>query len=264
MILDANAHVTPSGSWPAAGVDASVERLLAEMDATGVTRACLVGLPGLIGNEQVLELCARHRQLLPVGSFDPTAGDPDGLEARLRGEFLDRSFFGFKLHPRFGHYSLDDARVTRLFDELARWPNAPLVWICSYLYIPGVPLAKGPVELLHDRVVSYPGLDFVLAHAGGPDLLRLAFALRPCRNAWLELSYTLTDYLGSSVEQDLRHLCNHFEQRLLFGSDFPEVALPQALAAAQRVLEGSKPGAAEAILGGNLATLLRKRGFDAS
>ena len=102
-------------------------------------------------------------------------------------------------------------------------------------------------------VGRWPELLFVLVHGGGPDLLRLATAVRPAPNALLDISHTVTHLRDSSVPDDLRHLLATFERRLVFGSDFPE----QDIADARRQLESlAAPDAAGRVLGANLQAAL--------
>ena len=69
---------------------------------------------------------------------------------------------------------------------------------------------------------------------GGPDLLRLATAVRSAPNALIDISYTITRFQGTSVHLDLAHLLTTFDHRLVYGSDFPEAEL----AATVRLVEG--------------------------
>jgi predicted TIM-barrel fold metal-dependent hydrolase len=255
MILDANVHASRDGGWFGTPYDASLGRLLAELDRAGVERAVLTGLVGVTPTDDVLALCRdAGGRLLPVGAFDPSAhGSPDEARRAARDELAGRGLLGVKLHPRNDRYDVLDERVLALLDELAGWDERLAVWICTFLHVPGLRVRSGPVEALCELVGRTPELPFVLVHGGGPDLLRLATAVRGADNALLELSYTLTHLAGSSVGTDLRHLLTTFDERLVFGSDFPEGDIQ---AARQALEELAGPDAALKVLGGNLARLL--------
>lgn len=258
MRIDSLTHLTPDGRWFSSTHDASEDALLRQMDETGTERAAVVGLAGHIPNDFVLDVCTRRSdRFLPVGSFNPAAyaGEAE-VAAAARDELRGRGFTGVKLHPRLGGYSPLDPRVFALLDEMAGWSRPPAVWLCTYFHFAGGRLERSPVEIIHEMVGRYPGLPFVLLHGTGPDILRLAHAVRANANAYLDLSYTAPRYAGSSVELDLRYLLNTFEQRLLFGSDFPEITLPEARACFDRLCAGAKPGAREAVEGSNLARAL--------
>jgi predicted TIM-barrel fold metal-dependent hydrolase len=252
VIIDANVHATRDGRWFGSDVDASLETLLATMDEAGVERAVLTGLVGATPTADVLELCEQaDGRLLPVGAFDPSAhASADAVRRAAREELAGRGLLGVKLHPRLGRYDVLDARVLALLDEIAGWEERLGVWICTLLHVPGLRPTRGPVEALCEIVGRWPQLTFVLVHGGGPDLLRLAEAVRTSTNALLDLSYTLTRFGRSSVGLDLQQLLATFERRLVFGSDFPEQNVAAARAEVERLADAA---AAPLVLGTNLA-----------
>jgi predicted TIM-barrel fold metal-dependent hydrolase len=75
-------------------------------------------------------------------------------------------------------------------------------------------------------------------------------------NVYVDLSYTFIKYGGSSVELDIKYLLNHFDNRLLFGSDFPEVSLNQAYGGLDLILPEVKQGVGDRICYENLRAIL--------
>jgi predicted TIM-barrel fold metal-dependent hydrolase len=258
VVIDANAHASRDGRWFDTDHDASLARLLAELDAARIDRAVLTGLPGANSTDDVLALCAdADDRLLPVGPFNPCAFSTAAEAcAQARRELAGRGLLGVKLHPRLGRYDVLDDRVIAFLDDLATWDERPAVWICSLLHVPGLRPRSGPVEALCEIVGRYPDVQFVLAHGGGPNLLSLATAVRSAPNALLDLSYTLTHYHGTSVQLDLAHLLTTFENRLVFGSDFPEEAPTRARALLEDLATGTDPETLPKVLGGNLRRAL--------
>jgi predicted TIM-barrel fold metal-dependent hydrolase len=257
MIIDANVHATRSGRWFTSECDATVEALLARMDEAHVDRGVLTGLAGELPTADVLAVCERGEgRLIPVGAIDPAAyATPQDVRRAARDELRGRGLAGVKLHPRLGRYHLLDERVIAVLDEVDSWDERLAVWVCTLMHVPGLRMVPGPVETLCEVVGLYPNLTFVLAHGGGPDLLRLAQAVRPAQNALLELSYTLSALCESSVALDLQQLLSTFERRIVFGSDHPE----GDMRAARRRLEELAPGedVARLVLGENLERELR-------
>ncbi|HWW62935.1 MAG TPA: amidohydrolase family protein, partial [Thermoanaerobaculia bacterium] len=137
-----------------------------------------------------------------------------------------------------------------LLEELASWPEPLPVWICSLFRTPSISAACQ----LADR---FPTLQFVFLHGGGPLLLTLADALRPRRNAFVDLSRTLVFYARSSVSLDIRWLLDKFDQRVMFGSDFPEHGIGESLAELRALGEGIADEKLANVLGDNLSRLLR-------
>lgn len=233
------------------------------MDEACIDRAFVVGLPEVAPNDFVLEACKRNStRLIPVGSFNPiSCHDEMAVMERARCEFKDHGFAGIKLHPRFHRYNILDRRVQSLFDEFSTWDSPPVIWLCTFFYYNGGVLPKSPVEMIHEVVGRYPNLKFILLHGGGPDLLRLAFALRDTPNAYLDLSYTMCKYRASSVESDIRYLLSTFDRRMVFGSDFPEINLKQAVTDFEDLSIQSPPHVRENVLSKNLITLFGKDKF---
>jgi predicted TIM-barrel fold metal-dependent hydrolase len=192
-----------------------------------------------------------------VGSFNPTAySNSIEVATAARSELQDNGFIGVKLHPALNRYDPLDPQVMSFLDELADWSRPLPVWLCTYFYYKGGVLRKTTVDTIYEIVGRYPTVSFILTHAAGPDILRLAHAVRSCPNAFLELSFTLTRYLGSSVETDIRYLLQTFDQRMLHGSDFPEVSLTRAATAFDAVSRDCELDARERVLGLNLREIL--------
>jgi predicted TIM-barrel fold metal-dependent hydrolase len=224
VIVDSLTHVTPDGRWFSTAHDASVDRLRAELDASGVDAAVVVALAGYIPNEFVLETCRGDGRLIPGCSIDPRNYDA----AAFRKQFEGSSFRVLKLHPRLNRYDLLDPACLRLLEELASWSRPMPVWVCSLVHAPGVALRKAPVETACELADRFPSLDFVFLHGGGPLALQLADALRERINTYMDLSMSLPRYAGSSVALDHRWLLSRFDRRTVFGSDFPETGIGEA------------------------------------
>ncbi len=69
---------------------------------------------------------------------------------------------------------------------------------------------------------TFPDLKFVIAHAGGYELLRYFFHLRELKNVWYDLSFSLQYLHDSSAFLDMRKLIRFTDDsRVMFGSDYP-------------------------------------------
>ena len=230
MIFDSLTHVTPDGRWFATELDASEKQLLRQLDESGTQRAIVVALAGHIDNGFVLELCKRHpTRLIPCASFNPAAqATPEQARTSLRAEWMEARHKALKLHPRLNRYDPLDPRCLAVLDEIASWKNSVPIWLDTLFYFRGGQLKKPPVDTIHELLGRFPSLTFVLLHGGGSWLLQVAEAIRDCPNAFLDISFTLQRYRGSSITADLRYLLNSFDRRIVFGSDFPEVSIATA------------------------------------
>jgi len=231
MIIDCHVHIAPGGKWFSTNFDASVNRLLREMDAAGIDMSVVLPLAGYIDNEYVISVCAQHKsRLIPAGSLNPLM-IPEGCESQRIQELYSQGVRALKLHPRLnGYQPLDDACL-RLLKAVAHAPVHLPVWMDSLLFSPHVILPKDPVVLLHELAVRNPDVTFVYAHAAGCDAHRLAEAIRFCPNANIDMSYTIARFTSATARESLRHICNTLDRKLLFGSDFPEAPLRQTVEA---------------------------------
>jgi predicted TIM-barrel fold metal-dependent hydrolase len=259
--FDALVHVTPDGRWFNTAHDASETRLLGEMDAAGVEKAVVVALAGHIDNAFVRSVCQRHPDRLLAGvSIDPSASATPEAAADALDHLLEEGPpAALKLHPRLHRYDLLDPRVLAALERLAGRQAPPVIWLDSLIYPPGVLVRQPLVESVRHVVQRFPGLRFVLLHAGGSRALEFYDAVAGLPNAVLDLSYSLTRYAGSSVSLDHRFLVERFDRRTVFGSDFPEVGPVEAVRAFERLVEGLADERVGNVAG---ATLERFLGLD--
>ncbi len=238
-------------------MNATDTQLLREMDDAGVATSVVVALAGFIDNRFVLDVCARHPDRLVAGvSFDPAAHRDERDAAGAIVDVVSSGARVLKLHPRLHGYDPLDPRCLAVLETIAAMAAPPLIWIDTLFYRNGLTLRKAPVPAVHDLVSRFPALTFILLHGAGSDLLRLAEAVRDCPNAFIDLSFTLVRYEHSSVGADIAFLLEHFDRRILFGSDFPECRPDAALSAFRRLSASTTPHKRDNVLHNNLRRLL--------
>lgn len=261
MLFDSLTHVTPDGRWFGTAHDASEAELLRQLDEVRAEKAVVVALAGHIENRFVLEACQRHSdRLIPCASFNPVAhSDPKKAAAEFRAELSGSPYQALKLHPRLNRYDPLDPRCLAIFEELASWEKPLPVWLDTLFYFRGGQLRKPPVDTIHQIVGQYPSLQFVLLHGGGSWLLNVAEAIRDCPNAFLDISFTLQRYASSSLFSDMRYVLSSLDQRVIFGSDFPEIAISGALETFRKVADGISEEKCANVLGRNLSKILGKK-----
>lgn len=260
MLFDSLTHVTSDGKWFETSHNASEEELLRQLDEVRAEKAVVVGLAGHIENHFVLEVCQRHSdRLVPCASFNPAAySNAKRATAELRSELKGTPYKALKLHPRLNRYDPLDSRCLSVLEELASWDKPLPVWLDTLFYFRGGKLRKPPADAIHEIVGQFPSLQFVLLHGGGSWLLHVAEAIRDCPNAFLDISFTLQRYASSSLLSDLRYVLSSLDQRVIFGSDFPEIRIPSALDTFHRIADGISEEKCANVLGRNLSKILGK------
>jgi predicted TIM-barrel fold metal-dependent hydrolase len=79
---------------------------------------------------------------------------------------------------------------------------------------------------LLEEIKSIP---IVLVHSGGARIIEAFLLADACPNVYLETSFSLPYYLGSSVEQDQAFAYKKLSERVIYGSDLPYIDIDESL-----------------------------------
>jgi predicted TIM-barrel fold metal-dependent hydrolase len=250
-MFDSLVHTSSDGSWLGGRrYDASLDRLLLEMDRAGVERACLVAIAGYIDNQTVLEHAAADRaRFVPIGSINPVACTSVADVEDAIDDLAAAGFRGLKLHPRLNDYDPIDERCLA---AIARAGQTGLIVLLDTLFRqPSRPVAH-PVDTIDRIIKTCPGTRIVLLHSAGPAMLDLFELGRLHSTILLDLSFSLLRYRGSSLDQDMAFLIRHLDQRVVIGSDFPEYTPREVLARLDELVPDLPVEKRQAVLYGNL------------
>jgi predicted TIM-barrel fold metal-dependent hydrolase len=233
--------------------DASYARLMLELDRAAIAKACLVGLPGVVDNQYVLE-CANgsNGRLIPIAGMDPSRSPHDDAIHEEVHALAGDGFAGIKLHPRLNGYDPMDAACLQAIRAVS---EHHLIVFLDTLFRQR-PQATGHAADIVDGIAhECAGATIVLLHAGGAALLELAEIVRLHPTLVLDLSFTLMHYEGSSLDADIRWVMRGLDERIVIGSDMPECTPADAFARAEQLGEGLPAGKWANIAYGNLARL---------
>jgi len=246
-------HVTRDGRWTSGRHDASYARLVAELDRASVERACLVGLPGVVDNEYVLECAAASgARLVPIAGVNPIEfSRVDTAAAGIRA-CARAGFSGIKLHARLNGYDPLDARALAAIRTAGL--ERMIVLLDTLFRNRSVP-TRHAADTIDALAHACPSTSIVLLHGGGPALLEIADVVRAHPALVLDLSFTLLHYRGSSLDRDLRWTMERFDQRIVIGSDMPEFTPAEAFDRAEQLAEGLSSEKWANIAHGNLDRL---------
>lgn len=230
----------------------SLDQLLRDMDAAGVTKAVLLGWywerpeTCQMQNRFYAECLRAHPdRLAAFAAIHPamTPGEVAWAE--------DSGFAGLgELSPHSQGVGLRDRTIRAMVEEAGRRKLAVNLHVTdpqSRRY-PGwveTPLADF-VQLAHD----FPETNFILAHWGGGLAWSAEAAALP--NVWFDTAASPLLY-GPEVWAKAK------SDRVLFGSDYPLVLYPQVNSEpgfGGLIAEARKEGVSAAVLGGNAAGLL--------
>jgi uncharacterized protein len=203
------------------------EELVADLAAAGVSAYTLLNYVRQPGQAQALNdwtvgFAADHPEAIPFGTVH--AADPNPLATIA--PFLDR-LAGLKVQPLVSEFGVDDPRIEPV---LARLEEADKILVT---HSGTAPYANEFVGL--DRLVAvmrrHPRLRVVLAHMGAFEMDRAFALLDEFPNLYLDTAVIFVwAEMFPQCEVPPAEVWSRYEDRILFGSDFPLIAYPYAKA----------------------------------
>ncbi|MEO0900315.1 MAG: amidohydrolase family protein [Bacteroidota bacterium] len=142
----------------------------------------------------------------------------DNLEFVLQ-EGKAQHISAYKIHNRLQGWREED--LPELIEKLALASDDIPIIYDAFPFGPELdcqPSLAGLIKL----ATTFPKRKFVAAHAGGYDILKYFFHLKPLENVYMELSFSLQYLYDSSLAADLKKVCRFFpSERIFFGTDYP-------------------------------------------
>jgi len=222
MIIDAHTHIHPDPKGFGEKYDASIENLITSIDNSNVDKAIVLPIYPQISNKFVADACNKYPdKLIGFASINPLGG----VKAAeiLEKDVKKYNLKGLKLHPRLQDFDLRDSRLIPVFQKCADL-KIPVI-IDAF---PGINLSNNEsIPLLIGRIAStVPEVNIIIAHAGGYKILDALFVAKSYKNIYLDISYILFYFQGSSIKNDLKFVIKKIgANRCIYGSDHPELEL---------------------------------------
>lgn len=254
-LFDSLTHVTRDGSWLGERLyDASLARLLREMDASQAYRACLVSIADYVDNEVIIESARAYPdRLVPIAGLNPrllpTTRRIEAVLKQLKAE----GFAGIKLHPRLNGYDPLDAKCVAAID--AAGAQGLVVLLDTLFRQRGLATRHAP-DVIDYLAAACPETKILLLHGTGPTMMELYEIVRCNDNLMLDLSFTMMRYRGSSrLDADMNFLFKSTDQLVTIGSDFPECTPATMLERFAELAQGVEPHRIDNISHRNLERL---------
>ncbi|MPZ72054.1 MAG: amidohydrolase family protein [Nitriliruptorales bacterium] len=223
--FDTVRHGDGSPVWPIAYRSDERTRLarLRTMRVCAFTSLNYPHKPGMAQwlNEWSARFAADNPDCVHSATFFPEP-EADGYVAQA----LERGARVFKVHLEVGRYDPRDPLLDPVWRRLAD-TGVPVVCHAGSGPVPGP--FTGP-EPLAAVLNAYPGLVAVIAHMGGPEYAEfLQLAVR-YPNVHLDTTMTFTDFTDGiqPFPEDLLPVLAAHPDRVVFGSDFPNIPHPYA------------------------------------
>jgi len=253
--FDSLTHVTRDGSWMGERhCDASLRKLLADMQDGDVRRACLVSIADYVDNEVILESAQAYPdRFVPIAGLNPRPLPTLRRVEAAVAQVAKHGFAGIKLHPRLNGYDPLDAKCLAAIDAAGR--HGLVILLDTLFRRRGLATRYAP-DVIDAIVEACPESKIVLLHATGTTMLDMYEIVRASDNLILDFSFTLMRYRGSSrLDADMNFLFRTTDQLISIGSDFPEYSPRATMQRFTELSEGVEPHRIENITHGNLDRL---------
>ncbi|GAB3737333.1 amidohydrolase family protein [Amycolatopsis oliviviridis] len=163
-----------------------------------------------------LEFAERVPEAVPTGTFYPEPSALSVVDGALRAGARC-----FKAHVQVGAYDPRDELLDGVWGALAD-AGVPVVVHCGHGPLKG---AYTGLRLFEEVLLRHPGLTLVLAHAGMPEI---AFAFELARTyprVYLDTTMVGVEFTlrGNPLPPDWADLLAEFPDRVVFGTDFPNI-----------------------------------------
>lgn len=230
-IFDSLTHPSLDGFWFTSrhnGHNGFAENLAA-MKLAGIRWAWAVSMTesASYDPDRYAEICAQADvTLLPAAFMKPPEFQGEAQIEDWLFKRKQQGFKGIKLHPRLGGFDFGHPQLAPIIKAANSLQMIP--FLCTYLYaaqcgpFPASQQGVLTVEGLRSLLLLVPDEKLVILHGGGVRLLEVAEITRHFKKAMLDVSWTLCEYAGSSIDLDLRYVFDRCGHRVCIGSDAPE------------------------------------------
>ncbi|MFC9767778.1 amidohydrolase family protein [Rhodococcus jostii] len=149
---------------------------------------------------------------------------PEESAATYVAEAVESGTRVFKSHIQVGDYSPNDPLLDPVWGVLQE-SGVPVVIHCGSGPAPGTYTGPGPIAELLSR---YPRLHLIIAHMGLPEYREFLDLADRYSNVYLDTTMTFTDYTEAATPfpRDQVHRLADLQERIVFGSDFPNIPYP--------------------------------------
>jgi len=234
--------------------------LLAEMDASGITRAVMHAETE--GGEDADDLNLRLRVVLNthpdrfvgVGTVGIGESTPTGL-ARQAARVADLGLLGISIQPAFASLDIDDRSLYPMYSRAEELGLVVAVHT-GITYSRAHPIRHERPEMLDQVACDFPDLRIIASHAGWPWATEFAAVARRHPTVYCEFGGLAPKYVarpGTGWDAMFGMMPSVLREQVLYGSDWP--VIPPQRALAEWRASGLPDAALQALLHDNAAKL---------
>ena len=201
----------------ARNLTATRENMRRSMDATGVVANAVMPIPPYVNFSDLAGAAEKDTGILPFTGID-FSQSPDVIESRLADD-VAAGAKGLKLHPIIQKEKLTSIKTFRAIESFMKY-GLPVLCHCgtsSYYpkneYYMEEP-SYGNIFYIRDLARAFPGVRFIVGHAGLYEVKDVLNMLHPYKNVFIEISF--------QNPKTIRRLIKTFgPDKILYGTDWP-------------------------------------------
>lgn len=221
-IIDSHVNITETGEWINHLYNSSFERLIGEFENSKIEKGILISMPGTNSNKFISKILKKYPdRFKALGCLDFSK---ENLTDQV--DYLcENGFSGIKIHPRMQGINICHPKFTYLWEHFNKHQITLLVDGYYQLIDSRVNITDLLPFAYEQHIKTYSDVTFILAHAGFHRVLDTFFLCRSYKNFYCNISYSLELIINTSLEGDYKMLIQMCDQKVLFGSDFPEIEI---------------------------------------
>jgi predicted TIM-barrel fold metal-dependent hydrolase len=214
-IFDGHVNVSENGRWFDTTLNASYEFIVENLDKAGIDRAALLALPGVCSNDFFDQSKIDRKRFWCFGNID--FEDPNHSLDQIRDLDLD----GVKIHPRIQRMGMEQLLGSTILEDISNL-GKPLM-ICGWQQSSAVSVSSLSPLFIDNMAKRFPYMKISISHLGGYRFWDAFNVARSNKNVFLDCSYFLKFFSGTSLERDFYSSLPLIDEKVFYGSDFPEV-----------------------------------------
>jgi uncharacterized protein len=235
MIIDGHINITKNGKWFKTKYDASLDRLLMEMNEAGIDKCLLISMPFATSNKYIASVIEKYPdKFRGLGQIDFT-NYPD----RQIEEVYSMGFSGLKLHPRIQGIDCNSSELQSFWAKLNDI-NA-VIMIDGYFQTYNTSILLREIEpFKYDPLVKrYPNITFIFSHLFAHRVFDAYYLVKSNKNVFLDNSHVLKYFENTSLIADYIWIMDKLDEKIIYGSDFPEYGIKEYLNRFSQIIESN-------------------------
>lgn len=205
-------------------------------------------------NDWTHEFCRKYPQIIPFGAIHPGEKDVPGLLDRC---FRDYGFKGLKFHCHVTGIRPDEERMFPVYEKIIEYDRVLMLHSGAGPSLAGYKETTKNVSgaaFTRNMLKRFPDMKVVVPHLGADEFDAFFDLMEEYPNFWMDTTMAVAGFFPFRIPWEK---IEKFSDRILYGSDFPNIPYDQSTEVKSIQSSPLSPDAKEKILFGNAKRLLK-------